>query len=173
MLAAFLACHELSAMNKDTSGFTLIELVIVIVLVSILSAYAVVKWPSDSELKLPAQASLLANHIRHIQALAMHWGQPLRLIVGAGGYSVSCVTASASAPCNNNPVIDPVTNQSFSISLESGISLGGADVDFDTLGRPVSGSNIITSTPARTFTLSADGVSQVVVLEPLTGFASL
>jgi MSHA pilin protein MshC len=160
-------------MNKDSSGFTLVELVIVIVLVSILTAYAVVKWPSDSELKLPAQASLLANHIRHTQALAMHWGQPLRLTINAGGYSVSCVTASASAPCNNSPVIDPVTNQAFSVSPESGISLSGANVDFDTLGRPVSGGAIISSTPARTFTLSADGVSQAVVLEPLTGFASL
>jgi len=160
-------------MNKETSGFTLVELVIVIVLISILTVYAVVKWPSDSEIMLPTQASLLANHIRHTQALAMHWGQPLRLTVGAGGYSVSCVTASASAPCNNNPVIDPVTNQPFSIALESGISLSGANVDFDTLGRPVSGATIITSTPARTFTLSADGVSQSVLLEPLTGFASL
>jgi hypothetical protein len=70
-------------------------------------------------------------------------------------------------------VIDPVTNQPFSIALENGIGLSGANVDFDSLGRPVSGAAIITSTPARTFTLSADGVSQSVLLEPLTGFASL
>lgn len=160
-------------MNKDSHGFSLIELVMVIVLVSVLAVYAVAKWPSDGELKLPTQASLLANHIRHIQALAMHWGQPLRLTVSSGGYSVSCVSASASAPCNNSPVIDPVTHQAFNISLESGVSLTGANTDFDTLGRPVSGGTMITSTPARTFTLTADGVSQAVTLEPLTGFASL
>jgi MSHA pilin protein MshC len=160
-------------MNKDCSGFTLIELVMVIVLVSILTAYAAVKWPSDSELKLPAQANLLASHIRHTQALAMHWGQSLRMTVSSGGYSVSCVTPSANPPCNNTPVLDPVTNQAFSIALESGISLAGANTDFDSLGRPVSGGTIISSTPARTFTLSADGASQAILLEPLTGFASL
>ena len=159
-------------MNKDSRGFTLVELVIVIVLASILAAYAVVKWPSDSELKLPAQASLLASHIRHTQALAMHWGQPLRLTISSGAYSVSCVTASASPPCDSTPVIDPVTNQSFSVALETGISLAGANTDFDTLGRPVSGGSLLTTTPARTFTLSADGGSHAVVLEPLTGFAS-
>ena len=160
-------------MNKECSGFTLVELVIVIVLVSILAAYAAAKWPSNSELKLPAQASLMASHIRHTQALAMHWGQALRVTVGSGGYSVSCVTASANPPCNNTPVIDPVTNQAFNIALDSGISLTGANIDFDTLGRPVSGGAIVTSTPARTFTLTADGVTQTVSLEPLTGFASL
>lgn len=160
-------------MNKDCAGFTLVELVMVIVLGSILAAYAVVKWPSDSELKLPAQAGLLINHIQHTQALAMHWGQPLRFTVNSGGYAVACVMASASPPCNNNPIIDPVTNQPFSIDLESGISLSGATVDFDTMGRPVSGGTIISTTPARTFVLSADGIDRAVVLESLTGFASL
>ena len=145
----------------------------VIVLASILGAYAVVKWPSDSELKLPAQADLFVNHLRHTQALALHWGQQLRFTVNAGGYSVACVTASASPPCNNNPVIDPVTNQPFTIALESGISLSGSNVDFDSLGRPVSGGTIISTVPARTFVLSADGATIALVLEPLTGFASL
>lgn len=160
-------------MNKECSGFTLVELVIVIVLVSLLTTYAVVKWPTNNELKLPAQANLLASHIRHTQALAMHWGQALRLTISSGGYSVSCVNPSVNPPCNNTPVIDPVTNQAFNIALESGISLTGANTDFDTLGRPVSGGSILTSAPACTFTLSADGASQTVIVEPLTGFTSL
>ncbi len=158
-------------MQKDV-GFTLIELVIVIVLVSILAVYAVVKWPSDSQLKLPAQANLLIAHIRHTQSLAMHWGQTLRFTPSGGGYTVSCASASANPPCNQNPVIDPVTGQSFSVSLESGITLGGASVDFDSLGRPINAGALITSSPARTFTLSADGVSHTVTVQPLTGFAS-
>ena len=160
-------------MNKGSRGFTLVELVTVIVLVSVLTVYAAVKWPANSELKLPAQADLLATHIRHIQALAMHWGQPLRLSISGGAYSVSCVTVSANPPCDNTPVVDPVTNQAFSISLEAGISLSGAATDFDTMGRPVSGGALIDTIPARTFTLSADGATYSVVLEPLTGFVSL
>lgn len=161
-------------MNKECSGFSLIELVTVIVLVSILSVYAAVKWPSNDELKLPAQAELLVAHLRHMQALATHWGQPLRLTINSGGYSVACVTSSVNPPCNNSPVIDPVTRQSFSVSLETGISLSGtASTDFDSLGRPVSGGSLITSTPARTFTLSADGANQTVTLSSLTGFASI
>jgi prepilin-type N-terminal cleavage/methylation domain-containing protein len=161
-------------MHKKTSGFTLIELVTVIVLVAIFSVYAVAKWPSDSALKLPAQAELFAAHIQHIQALAMDWSQPLRLTTNSNGYSVSCVTASTGAPCNSSPVIDPATNETFSVSLEPGISLSGsATTDFDTLGRPVSAGALITTSPARSFILSANGINQTVTVAPLTGFSNL
>lgn len=161
-------------MHKDSSGFTLIELVTVIVLAAILSVYAVTKWPGDRALKLPAQAELFAAHLQHIQALAMDWGQSLRLTVNSNGYSVSCVSASATPPCDNSPVVDPSTNQAFSISLESGLTLSGtATTDFDPLGRPVTAGALITASPARTFTFNADGASQTVTLSPLTGFAAL
>jgi MSHA pilin protein MshC len=161
-------------MHKESSGFTMIELVTVIVLLAILSAYAVTKWPGDSTFKLSAQAEAFAAHIQHTQALAMDWGQSLRLTINSSGYSVSCVTASATPPCDNSPVIDPTTNQAFSITLESGISLSGtATTDFDTLGRPVSSGSLITTSPASTFTLTADSVNQTVTVSPLTGFAAL
>jgi prepilin-type N-terminal cleavage/methylation domain-containing protein len=158
-------------MNKDCSGFTLIETIVVLILVGVLAVNIVIHWPADDELKLPAQADLMASHIRHLQSLAMYWGQPLRLSVSSGSYSVSCVTTSASSPCNNSPVIDPVTGQAFSTTLESGITLSGsATTDFDSLGRPVSSGSLISA--ARTFTLSA-GTSATVTLNPLTGFVSV
>ena len=157
-------------MHKDCSGFTLIETVIVVILLGVLAVNMAIHWPADDELKLPAQAELMASHIRHLQALALYWGQPLRLSISSGSYSVSCVTASASPPCNNSPVIDPANGQAFSTTLESGITLSGSNTDFDSLGRPVSGSSL--NSAARTFTLSA-GTNATVNLSPLTGFVSV
>ena len=160
-------------MHKESSGFTLVELITVIVLVAILSVYAVARQPSSGAVNLLAQADLFTAHMQHIQALAMDWSQPLRLAITSGGYSVSCATVSATPPCDVSPVLDPTTNSPFIISLESGISLSGkAITDFDTLGRPVAGGSIITSSPARTFTLSIASIKQVVTLSPLTGFAA-
>ena len=161
-------------MLKQSAGFTLIELVMVILIAGILSTYAVVHWPNDSEIKLPIQAELFVGHVRHMQALAMQWGEPLRLTVTPGAYSVSCVTAGATPPCNSNPVIDPATAQSFSITLETGISFSaGSTTDMDSLGRPVAVGNIIATTPARTYTLNAGASSIDVTLSPLTGFLSI
>lgn len=166
-------------MNRDCSGFTLIETVVVLILVSVLSAYSVMQWPSDDKLKLPAQAELLASHIRHTQSLAMLWGIPLRLVIASGSYSVSCVAAAPVPPCNNTPVNnspinDPVTGKTFNVILEPGITLSGtATTVFDALGRPLNGVNLETNDPASTLTLTANAVStwDVTVL-PLTGFVA-
>ena len=163
----------LHPMNKEGSGFTLIELLVVLIIVGILAVNAVIRWPPDSELKLPAQAELLASHIRHLQLLAMYWGTPLQLSVSSTNYSVSCVTASATPPCNSSPVLDPVTGKGFSVVLDSGITLSGSTTEFDVFGTPVSGSTPLAGTPARTFTLTADADSWTVNVAELTGFVTL
>ncbi|MDH5327249.1 MAG: prepilin-type N-terminal cleavage/methylation domain-containing protein [Gammaproteobacteria bacterium] len=154
-------------------GFTLVELVVVMLLAGILSAYALTQWPSNAELKLPNQTQLFVSDIRHIQSLSLSWAQPLRLTLSAGSYSVSCVTPAATAPCNSAPVIDPVTRKPYQVFLEPGISLSGANIDFDVWGRPVESGVLIGATPARIFTLSTPGDSQQVLLQPLTGFCQL
>lgn len=159
-------------MNKECSGFTLLELLVVLIIVGILAVNAVVRWPPDSELKLPAQAELLASHLRHMQLLAMYWGQPLQLTVTGGSYSVSCVTAAATPPCDSSPVLDPVTGKSFTTTLESGISLSGTTTEFNVFGIPVSGSTPLTGTPPRRFTLSAGSDTWKVDVAELTGFVS-
>jgi MSHA pilin protein MshC len=154
-------------MNKDCSGFTLVELVTVIVLVGILSTYAVVRFPSQNELILPAQAQMFVSHIRHVQALAMQWGQPLRMTVTSGGYTVACVTAGA-APCDVSPVIDPATGQAFNVVLETGITLSASSSDFDSMGRPVSGGALVGATSS--YTMTSNGSTNTIQISPITGF---
>jgi len=157
---------------KPCKGFSLIELVTVIVLASILSVYAVSQWPDDSELKLPSQANLLQTHLKHIQYLSSIWGVPLRLTIVAGGYSVSCVNSPGPAPCDVSPVLDPATNKPFNVVLQSGLTLSSSSAvtDFDSLGRPVSAGSIISTTPARTFTLTAGVSTRNIVLSAITGY---
>ena len=160
-------------MNKGCSGFTLLELLVVIILVGVLSVNVVSRWPTDGDLKLPAQAELFASHVRHAKMLAMYWGEPLQVSVSGSQYSVSCVTATATSPCNNSPVIDPATNQSFQVTLETGLAFSSAQtLDFDTLGRPYDYSvpELIGVSPAQTFTINAGTPTWTVTVERLTGF---
>ena len=158
-------------MNKGCSGFTLLEVLVVLVIVGIISVNIVAYWPPDGDLKLPAQAEVFASEVRHARSLAMYWGEPLRVTVSGNAYSVSCVTATATSPCDSTPVIDPATNQSFSTTLETGLAFSGAaTLDFDTLGRPVSSGTLISTSPAQTFTLNAGSPTWSVTVERLTGF---
>lgn len=150
--------------RSPPAGFTLVELVVILLIISIVAVYAAVTTPSNAEATLSQQAHLLARHLRHAQTLAMTWGRPLRLTAGGGAYAVSCVTAGA-APCDASPVTDPATRAPFSVGLAYGVTVSGATVDFDVHGRPSAGA---------TFTLSGAGATdRTVALSVLTGFVAV
>jgi type II secretory pathway pseudopilin PulG len=144
-------------------------MVVVMLLAAILVAVTATRWDA-TDATAPSQADLLARNIRHIQMLAMSWGQSLRLTVTGSGYSVACVTAGA-APCNASPVIDPASGQAFSVTLSNNVTLSGSPINIDTLGRPVSGSTPITTNT--TYTLTAGTSTWSVAVSPITGFVTV
>jgi MSHA pilin protein MshC len=152
--------------TPHAKGFTLIELVLVMLFISVLAAIAASRW-NAGDATAPYQADLLARNLRHMQMLAMSWGQPLQLNVASPTYSVSCVTASATPPCNASPVIDPASGSAFSETLSHGVTLAGAAVTIDSLGRPVP------VTAATTYTLTAGAQTWSVTVAPLTGFTTV
>ena len=141
--------------TKRQAGFTLVELIIVIVALGVLTAYAVMKSVPAAELTLPSQAQTLASNIRHAQTLAYTTGRSLRLTIttGANGtYSVSCVTAGT-------------CTQAFSVTLQKDVVLGGTStVDFSTLGQP---------SGAASYTLSSGGATETVSVAALTGLVTV
>lgn len=156
--------------HKRQPGFTLVELVIVIVLLAVVAVIAATRSLSSAETTLPAQAERLARDIRHAQMLAATWGKSLTLNVTSGvngSYSVSCTVAGA-APCNISPVTDPATGRPFTVTLEKNvtltITLGPASVTIDSLGRP---------SAAVTYTLSVGDVSKTVAVQAITGFVTV
>jgi hypothetical protein len=90
----------------------------------------------------------------------------------AGSYSVSCVTASGTPPCNSSPVLDPATQASYQVMLEPGLTLSGPGftLDLDALGRPRNGAALVAATA--TFTISGGGIARTVTVAPLTGFVA-
>ena len=152
---------------KSQSGFTLVELVIVIVIVGVLSAYAVMRNSSPATYALLSQAQTMASDIRHVQSLATTWGKSLRItaVVGANGtYSVSCV-ASGAAPCNASPVINPATGAAFSVALQQGAVLSGpATLDISSLGQP---------SASAIYSVNTGGPNMEVRVAALTGFVTV
>jgi prepilin-type N-terminal cleavage/methylation domain-containing protein len=151
------------SLKKDAGGFTLIELVVVIVVVGIVAAYAMMKNSSAAVYTLLSQAQTMAADVRHTQSLATTWGRRLRITAVAGSngtFSVSCVTAGAS-PCDTSPVINPSTGTAFTTTLKEGVVLAGpATLDIDSLGKP---------SAAATYTVSSSGSSINVNVAAITG----
>lgn len=155
---------------RRVKGFTLIELIMVMVVLGALAAVAATRW-SATDATAGYQADLMARNIRHMQMLAMSWGQSLRLSVVAGTtYSVTCVTANTTVPCTaGGAVIDPASGKTFSESLVYNVTLAGTAMDIDSLGRPVNGGALLTVN--QVYTLTAGAQTWSVTVNPITGFA--
>jgi MSHA pilin protein MshC len=163
-------------------GFTLIELIVVIVLLGILSAVLLPRSNTNAIL-VSTQAEQLAADIRYVQSLAMTQGWSG---VNPRRYYISYTVASAPAqyamysvsPVSINPVIAvaPPSGGASPISLAgitlSSSGLGNNLIAFDALGAPYTdqAASTVLSTTSATITLTgAQGTSRTIQVFPGTG----
>ena len=150
------------------SGFTLVELIAIILLVGILAFVAVPRFSGPS-LRVDAQAEQLASDIRYTQTLAMTQGDRFRINLTATGYQITSSTGAAT-------VAHPGTGSTNAVAL-NGVTLSGWSppltnnyLAFDSRGVPYS---LVTSSTglaaSATITLSGGGYARNLLVSPETG----
>lgn len=151
-------------------GFTLIELVVVIVLVGILSVYAAMN-SSSVELTLPSQVRHLASSIRYTQTLAITSGNRMQLTFNTDSYSATCVPTAPATSCT--PAV-----KEFTVGLEKGAKVvpgtdGVSPLQFNTRGEPETAANTPITAIAN-YKINLDGSTFFTVsIEPVTGFVTV
>jgi len=151
-------------------GFTIVEIIIVVVIISIAALVAVPMMSSAGSVQLRAAANMVLADLEYAKSMAISRGQ---------NYSVEfdINTESYCVKDQTDTVIEhPVTRKPYVISFKNDSRLnrvdiisanfsGIASVTFDCLGSPVNnGGDVV---------LQAGGNTSTVTVEPVTGFITI
>ena len=162
----------------DKRGFTLIELVMIIVILAILALTVMPKATTASSVRLGAACQKIASDLRYTQEMSM--AQQVRFGVsfdtGNEAYFVYRVSTATKA-------IDPQTRNNFDVSFVTLNEFKGIDIvstsfsnkmEFDSSGVPYDGNGAILSSQGVIAIQTTGGAySRTVRIEPKTGKVSV
>ena len=156
--------------RRNHAGFTLIELVVVIVVVGILAVVAIPRLNTKTFDTVGFYQEALSS-VRYAQKEAVAKRRVVCVgLVPANSVTVRFAKTAGSFTCDAD-LTSPRGVSPFTVTASSGVTLASvpsiATFYFDPLGRPFDLAN--TASPQRTLSISGDG-TQTFVIEPETGY---
>jgi len=150
---------------KHIRGFTLVELVMVIVIMGSLSAYAASKFDIGT-FEAAAVTTELVSAIRYAQEKSMSNTEP-----GMGNYQVAINGGGYVVTQAGNPISNPVTGVAPYQSTWSNVTLTPTGVvAFDGYGAPTLTAPLVFGGNQEIITVTVGADSETVTVEQVTGF---
>lgn len=127
-MAASLVCV---AMKSRSRGFTMVELVFVLMLVGILSLVAVPRLFDRSEFDARGYADSLAAAARYARTVAVASGCPVQVAVTAAGYAVNRPATFCDAASFPAAVNEPGGTGALAGNAPTGVAVAGVPLTFE------------------------------------------
>ena len=154
---------------RSQAGFTLAELVTVMVLIGILAVFAIPRMVSPDQFSARGTRDFVGAALRHAQKSAIAMRRNVCVGIAATQLTMTYAAApGANQPCSAGELANPGNGRAYSDpsnALQAAIA-PAATLVFDAQGRPLSAP----STPRTTaLTLTVTGHASPLTIEPETG----
>lgn len=147
-------------------GFTLVELVVVLVLIGIMAVVAVPKLVDGQSMTARTYADRVKSNLMYANRLALAQRRPIQATIATTGVSFQYVASGASVSV---PVNDPKTGAPFSLTCPTG--LANCISTAGTIVFNANNTGKTTTSPGQPFVLkiSVSGYSTTITIEHETG----
>ena len=150
---------------KNNSGFTLIELIAVIIVTGIISAILVSRF-YFSDIDLISQTEVLKTHLRYAQAKAMNDDND------DAAWGISCDGSSYWLYRNGNESLKVLIPGEYSgeiVLSDKGISVDSFNISFNKMGKPFNSGQPVEGED-KVLTISAGSENKTIIITKNTGF---
>lgn len=139
---------------RNSRGFTTMELVIVVILLTIVAAYVAPRLATNEFEELGFAEESLAV-VRYAHKLAMASGCSVQVLVSPGAGGSLALNYTGAGGCPVGAVPNPAGGAAFTVTAPSSVTVAGATFIYDLIGNPGLGVVItITGTGTRTITVT-------------------
>jgi prepilin-type N-terminal cleavage/methylation domain-containing protein len=156
--------------SHKVGGFTLIEIIIVVVILSIAAMAAIPLMSSASDIQIRSASNLIASDLEYAKSMAISRGQDYSVVFNESDNSYGIYKKGEADPIQHPvkkgfPYAMNFSNDSRLGKVDiTSTSFTGGEVVFDCLGSPDDGGTI---------TISASGITATITVEPVTGYISI
>jgi MSHA pilin protein MshC len=151
-------------------GFTIVEILIIVVIIGIAALVAVPMMSSAASLQIRSAANMISADLEYARSMAISRGQNDSVVFDKDADSyriVDPVGSTIQHPVKKGfPYVIDFQNESRlnRVDISSAVFNADQTVVFDCLGSPDSGGTVI---------VQADGATKTITVEPVTGFISI
>ncbi len=164
--------------KKNQRGFTLIEMVLVVMIIGIAAACVVPMFTSAASFQVKSAADMIAADLEYVKSLSISKQQPYSVVFDNSNESYEIRDP------NGNVITNPVTQKPYEFNFTqdsrvNSVDINVADFDgssavtFDDLGSPYSGTDLSSPLNSGTVDITAGEYQTTVKVEAVTGYISI